>query len=104
MLAKEHRILLLGLDAAGKSTFLNFLTPLNHVGTMCSIGFITEDIRYKDLFFNCWDWYGSLEYTKKTRVLWRHYFEHAEAIVWMMDSNDTDRDIDGFISFWGDNF
>ena len=56
MFGPEHRrILLLGLDAAGKSTILFKLNTGESPHTVPTIGFNVENIRYKNIEFNAWD-------------------------------------------------
>ena len=60
------RLLMLGLDAAGKTTIL-FKMKLNEtVNTIPTIGFNVETLQYKNLEFNCWDIGGQ----DKLRSLW----------------------------------
>ena len=49
------RLLLLGLDAAGKTTILYKLKLNETVSTIPTIGFNVENVQYKNLEFNCWD-------------------------------------------------
>ena len=49
------RMLILGLDAAGKTTIL-FKMKLNEtINTIPTIGFNVETLQYKNIEFNCWD-------------------------------------------------
>lgn len=57
------------------------------VHTIPTIGFNVETVRYKNIDFNCWDVGGQ----KKIRVLWHHYFEGTDAVIFVVDSNDRDR-------------
>lgn len=91
--SKEMRLLMLGLDAAGKtSTTSPYLFPrkprrtpstdspllailyklkLNQdVTTIPTVGFNVETVTYKNVKFNVWDVGGQ----DKIRPLWRHYF------------------------------
>ena len=49
------RLLMLGLDAAGKTTILYKLKLNETVNTIPTIGFNVETVTYKNLEFNCWD-------------------------------------------------
>lgn len=85
---KEHRILMLGLDGAGKSTILYSL-KLGEVFS-CSvptIGFNYETLEYKNVKFNIWDVGGQ----DKIRILWKHYFVNTRALIYVVDSSDNDR-------------
>ena len=52
---KETRILMLGLDAAGKTTTLYNLKLGEVVTTIPTIGFNVETVEYKNISFNVWD-------------------------------------------------
>ena len=52
---KELRILMNGLDAAGKTTILYKLKLGDVVATIPTIGFNVETIEYKNIYFTCWD-------------------------------------------------
>ena len=51
---KEMRILMLGLDAAGKTTILYKLKLGQHVNTIPTVGFNVETVTYKNVKFNVW--------------------------------------------------
>ncbi|KAG6916083.1 hypothetical protein DXG01_008511 [Tephrocybe rancida] len=84
---REVRILMVGLDAAGKTTILYKLKLGEIVTTIPTIGFNVENVEYKNISFNVWDVGGQ----GKIRPLWRHYFQGAQGIIFVVDSNDQDR-------------
>jgi ADP-ribosylation factor protein 1 len=84
---KEMRILMVGLDAAGKTTILYKLKLGEIVTTIPTIGFNVETVEYKNIQFTMWDVGGQ----DKIRPLWRHYFQNTQAIIFVVDSNDRDR-------------
>mmetsp|Transcript_21973 Transcript_21973/g.77054 ORF Transcript_21973/g.77054 Transcript_21973/m.77054 type:complete len:182 (-) Transcript_21973:643-1188(-) len=84
---KEKRMLLLGLDAAGKTTLLYNLKLGEVVHTMPTIGFNCEAVSYKNVNFTAWDIGGQ----DKLRRLWRYYYEATDALVWIVDSADEER-------------
>lgn len=84
---KERRMLMLGLDAAGKTTLLYKLKLGEVVHTMPTIGFNCESVSYKNVSFQAWDIGGQ----DKLRRLWRYYYEGTDAVVWIVDSVDRDR-------------
>ena len=83
----EHRILMVGLDAAGKTTILYKLKLGDIVTTIPTIGFNVETVEYKNINFTCWDVGGP----DKIRPLWRHYYQETSAMIFVVDSNDRDR-------------
>ena len=84
---KDVRILMVGLDAAGKTTILYKLKLGEVVTTIPTIGFNVETVEYKNINFTVWDVGGQ----DKIRPLWRHYYQNANALVFVVDSNDRDR-------------
>ncbi|KAI4326060.1 hypothetical protein MLD38_031412 [Melastoma candidum] len=84
---KEMRILMLGLDAAGKTTILYKLKLGEVVTTIPTIGFNVETVEYKNVGFTVWDVGGQ----DKIRPLWRHYFQNTQGLIFVVDSNDKDR-------------
>jgi len=85
--SKEMRILMVGLDAAGKTTILYKLKLGEIVTTIPTIGFNVETVEYKNINFTVWDVGGQ----DKIRPLWRHYYQNTQGIIFVVDSNDRDR-------------
>eukprot|EP00121_Abeoforma_whisleri_P006382 Awhi_evm1s5804 len=83
----EMRILMVGLDAAGKTTILYKLKLGEIVTTIPTIGFNVETVDYKNISFTVWDVGGQ----DKIRPLWRHYFQNTQGLIFVVDSNDGDR-------------
>lgn len=88
---KESRILMVGLDAAGKTTILYKLKLGEVVTTIPTIGFNVETVDYKNISFTVWDVGGQ----DKIRPLWRHYYQNTQGIIFVVDSNDRDRVAEG---------
>merc|ERR1711937_35517 len=84
---KEMRILMVGLDAAGKTTILYKLKLGEVVNTIPTIGFNDETVEYKNISFNVWDVGGQ----DKIRLLWRHYYTNTQGLIFVVDSNDRER-------------
>lgn len=84
---KELRILMVGLDAAGKTTILYKLKLGEVVTTIPTIGFNVETVEYKKISFTVWDVGGQ----DKIRPLWRHYYQNTHGLIFVVDSNDRDR-------------
>ena len=83
----EMRILMVGLDAAGKTTILYKLKLGEVVTPIPTIGFNVEEVTYKNISFHVWDVGGQ----DKIRQLWRHYYTNTQGIIFVVDSNDRDR-------------
>lgn len=87
---REMRILMVGLDAAGKTTILYKLKLGEVVTTIPTIGFNVETVEFKNISFTVWDVGGQ----DKIRPLWRHYFSNTHGIIFVVDSNDRERIVD----------
>ncbi|KAG8952432.1 Arf GTPase arf1 [Tulasnella sp. 424] len=84
---KDVRILMLGLDAAGKTTILYRLQIGEVVSTIPTIGFNVETVQYKNIQFQVWDLGGQ----SSIRPYWRCYYANTQAIIYVIDAADTDR-------------
>lgn len=84
---REMRILILGLDGAGKTTILYQLQVGEVVSTIPTIGFNVEQVTYKNLKFQVWDLGGQTS----IRPYWRCYYSNTDAIIYVVDSADKDR-------------
>ena len=87
MTSSPTKILMIGLDAAGKTSVLYKLKLNELVTTIPTIGFNVEHVQYRSLDMTIWDVGGQ----DKIRPLWKHYYESADAIIYVVDSNDPDR-------------
>ncbi|XP_071164208.1 uncharacterized protein [Mytilus edulis] len=82
------RILMLGLDAAGKTTILYKIKLNESVHTIPTIGFNVETVSpVKGVSFTVWDVGGQ----EKIRRLWQHYYQNTEGLMYIVDSNDKER-------------
>lgn len=85
---RHAKILMLGLDNAGKTTVLYKFKLNELVTTIPTIGFNVETVQPgKNVSFTVWDVGGQ----DKIRVLWKHYFTGCEGLVYVIDSNDRTR-------------
>jgi len=84
---KETRLLMIGLDAAGKSTILYKLKLGEVIQSIPTIGFNVETVQYKKLKFMVWDIGGQ----DRIRNLWRHYYNGTQGLIFVVDSSDRDR-------------
>jgi len=84
---KEVRIVMVGLDAAGKTTVLNRLKLGETQATIPTIGFHVETVAYKNLNLTMWDVGGQ----HRLRGLWHHYYQNCDAVIFVVDSSDKNR-------------
>eukprot|EP00762_Andalucia_godoyi_P002346 ANDGO_07537.mRNA.1 ADP-ribosylation factor len=84
---KDIRILMVGLDAAGKTTILYKLKLGEAVTTIPTVGFNVETVVFRNIQFNVWDVGGQ----EKIRPLWRHYFTGTNGLIFVVDSSDRER-------------
>ena len=88
LLGKQQcRILMVGLDAAGKTTILYQLKLGEMTQTKPTLGFNVETVSYKNIEFMVWDMGGQ----DRIRQLWRHYYKNAQALIFVVDSADEER-------------
>jgi Arf/Sar family protein len=85
--SREMRVVMLGLDAAGKTTILYKLHIGEVLSTVPTIGFNVEKVQYKNVVFTVWDVGGQ----EKLRPLWRHYFNNTDALIYVVDCCDRER-------------
>ncbi len=80
-------MLMLGLDASGKTTILYKLRLGEVVATLPTIGFNVETIEVGKMNLTVWDVGGQ----EKIRMLWRHYYDNLNGLVFVVDSTDRER-------------
>lgn len=81
---QEYRVLMLGIGAAGKTTILYRLKKHEVVHTVATVGFTMETVHFGELEFCVWDLGGQ----DKIRPLWKHYYNGAQGIIFVVDSSD----------------
>lgn len=84
---KEYRILLIGLDNAGKTTILYKMKLGETINTIPTIGFNVETVEFKKISFTMFDVGGQ----DKNRSLWKYYYSGTDAVIFVIDSLDIDR-------------
>lgn len=87
---KELRILVLGLDNAGKTTVIKQFKGLPVDDVSPTFGFEISTFEFRDYTVNFWDIGGQ----KSLRTYWRNYFEETDGIIWVVDSTDPERNKD----------
>merc|ERR1712154_205605 len=81
------RILMLGLDNAGKTTILKRLSEEDISHIMPTQGFNIKSVLHEGFKLNVWDIGGQ----KSIRPYWSNYFESSDALVYVIDSSDERR-------------
>ena len=84
---KEVRILVLGLDNAGKTTIVRKYCGESTDTIEPTLGFNIKTITHKNHSLNIWDIGGQ----KTIRAYWRNYFEQTDGLIWVLDSSDRSR-------------
>eukprot|EP01080_Neovahlkampfia_damariscottae_P010489 gene10490-3011_t len=84
---KKAKILMVGLDSAGKTSILYKLKLDEEILCIPTIGFNVETLQYHKINFTMWDIGGQ----DKIRELWKYYYSGTDAIIFVIDSNDIDR-------------
>merc|ERR1719281_2212612 len=83
----EARILMLGLDNAGKTTILKKLSDEDISHVMPTQGFNIKSLLTEGFKLNVWDIGGQ----KTIRPYWSNYYDSTDALVYVIDSGDRRR-------------
>ncbi|KAM6435351.1 ADP-ribosylation factor-like protein 2 isoform 1-T1 [Liasis olivaceus] len=84
---RELRLLMLGLDNAGKTTILKKFNG-DEIDTISpTLGFNIKTLEHRGFKLNIWDVGGQ----KSLRSYWRNYFESTDGLIWVVDSADHQR-------------
>ena len=67
---KEFKILILGLDRAGKTTIIERVQGKEEEEPVPTIGYNHREIKINNVILKAWDLSGQ----KKMRKIWKHYF------------------------------
>ncbi|XP_053118114.1 ADP-ribosylation factor-like protein 5B isoform X1 [Hemicordylus capensis] len=84
---KEHKVIIVGLDNAGKTTILYQFLMNEVVHTSPTIGSNVEEIVVKNTHFLMWDIGGQ----ESLRSSWNTYYSNTEFIILVVDSIDRER-------------
>eukprot|EP00118_Oscarella_pearsei_P025301 m.307952 g.307952 ORF g.307952 m.307952 type:complete len:197 (+) comp43090_c0_seq1:117-707(+) len=84
---KPSRIVMVGLDSAGKTTILFRLKFDETISTIPTIGFNVETITVAGVTFSVWDVGGQ----DRIRPLWKHYLKSTDGLIFVIDSADRAR-------------
>ncbi|XP_045382313.1 putative ADP-ribosylation factor-like protein 5C isoform X2 [Lemur catta] len=84
---QEHKVIIVGLDNAGKTTILYQLLTNEVVHTCPTMGSNVEEIVLQKTHFLVWDIGGQ----EALRSTWNTYYSNTEFIILVIDSTDRDR-------------
>merc|ERR1712232_1188529 len=84
----EARFLMVGLDAAGKTTILYKARFGEDVQTTPTLAFNVETIDYKNLRMTVWDMGGE---ERLRRNLWQQFYLGTQGVIFVMDSSEHAR-------------
>lgn len=79
---QEIRVLVLGLDNAGKTTIINNLMGGDPLKVAPTMGFQIHTLPWRDYTMNIWDVGGQTS----LRSFWGNYFDKLDVIIWVVDS------------------
>lgn len=84
---KQIRILILGLDNAGKTTILKRINGEDYLKTEPTLGFNIKTLEHRSYLISFWDVGGQ----SCIRSYWKNYFESTDGLVFVVDSVDKSR-------------
>ncbi|CAB1431341.1 unnamed protein product [Pleuronectes platessa] len=84
---REHKVIIVGLDNAGKTTILYQFLTKEAVHTSPTIGSNVEEIIVRKTHFLVWDIGGQ----DSLRASWNSYFGNTEIVILVVDSTDRER-------------
>ena len=84
------RLLMLGLDNAGKTTVVKKFNGEDIDMISPTLGFNIKTLEYRGYKLNVWDVGGQTS----LRSYWRNYFEQTDGLIWVVDSADRARLMD----------
>lgn len=83
---EKCKIVIVGLNNAGKTTILYKLHLGQVILTQPTIGSNVEEVKHKNAKFQVWDIGGQ----ENLRAGWSTYFQDTDAVVFVVDSNDQE--------------
>ena len=84
---QEMRLVIVGLDAAGKTTIMFKMQLDEYVKVAPTVGFNTEDVKIKNVNIKVFDLSGQV----KMRKVWSYYYSNIEGIIFVVDASHTER-------------
>ncbi|MHA1231347.1 MAG: ADP-ribosylation factor family protein [Candidatus Helarchaeota archaeon] len=84
---KNIKLVMIGLDNAGKTSILNYLKSGEMTQTIPTMGVNYESVKFKNLTFNCYDIGGQTAF----RQFWGEAVQDCNALLFVVDSADRER-------------
>lgn len=90
---RSYKLLILGLNNAGKTSILYHLQLGHAIATQPTLGGNTETLTITHphtshtIAFTCWDLGGQ----EQLRASWKLYYDHTDAILFVVDAADAGR-------------
>lgn len=83
--SKIRKVVMIGLDGAGKTTITYKMKLGETQQTTTTIGLNVETIKHRNTEFLVFDIGGS------ARSLWVHYLQDVDVLIWVIDSSEKER-------------
>ena len=84
---EEYKILIIGLNNAGKSTILELFKTGELHQPKPTIGYEYEELQFNNVNLKVWDLSGQENF----RTVWKHYYVGVRGIVFVIDSSEADK-------------
>ena len=84
---QQYKVVMVGLDNAGKTTILYRLNLGDVITTNPTVGSNVEEVTHRSVRFQVWDLGGQ----DKLRKVWSTYYVGAHAVILVIDSMDRER-------------
>jgi small GTP-binding protein len=78
---REYKILILGLDKAGKTTILERIQGKEGGETVPTIGYNHKEVKMRNVTLDTWDLSGQ----ERMRKIWKHYFVYTCGVIFVID-------------------
>eukprot|EP00826_Nyctotherus_ovalis_P032379 TRINITY_DN2608_c0_g3_i1.p1 TRINITY_DN2608_c0_g3~~TRINITY_DN2608_c0_g3_i1.p1 ORF type:complete len:175 (+),score=28.43 TRINITY_DN2608_c0_g3_i1:82-606(+) len=85
--SRKKKIVIIGLDNAGKTTLINSLKSSKVTDIVPTVSCSTEHFEKNKINFTVFDMSGHSEY----RFLWEKYYSGCNAVIFVVDSGDSTR-------------
>jgi small GTP-binding protein len=84
---RNYKLLIVGLNNAGKTSILYSLQLNKFISTQPTIGGNAEEIKFRNLTFVAWDLGGQ----EQLREVWHMYYHATDAVIFVVDSAEPAR-------------